>query len=173
MASRFNQSKDFFKKKDDLGKKNSKFTHKELSSMYQQTMLQIFSAYRILNFLELKVSFYELEFYKSILSQYALKKTSEHLLHEQETFLKFKHKKVIDGDKFFLVTKLLQSEEIFLLEKYKLKKAQINQSFIFFFRTLIENKKNLQQQKIKNSFLLGLTLKKNRRIQIPRLKKVH
>jgi hypothetical protein len=70
-------------------------------------MFQIFSAYRLSNFLELKISYCELDFYNSILSQYVLKTSNKHSLKEEKNFNNFKIGKVFDQDKFFLIKKLL------------------------------------------------------------------
>jgi len=48
-------------------KRTDKEFKKEIKAFYQKSMLQIFSAYRVLNFLNLKISLYEVQFYRNLL----------------------------------------------------------------------------------------------------------
>ena len=122
-------------------------------------MLQIFSAYRVLNFLNLKISLYELQFYQNLL-----------------TFnFSQQQKNILNKDKYdiFFFKKLLNYEESLLLKKYLYKKYKIDQSFVFFLRRISKKRKLIQEKRIKSYFFVIRNLKKKRRAIAPRLKKVH
>lgn len=139
-------------------RRNSKFKV-ELQTFYQKSMLQIFSAYRVLNFLNLKISLYELQFYQNLL-----------------TFnFSQQQKNILNKDKYdiFFFKKLLNYEESLLLKKYLYKKYKIDQSFVFFLRRISKKRKLIQEKRIKSYFFVIRNLKKKRRAIAPRLKKVH